>query len=153
MTTSDVLAVAAAVIVAIFVGALAFALVSVTRTLRVLRTTVEALREEMVPLAGELRDAARAAGDEVDRVDRLVTSAERLEDAVDSASRFAHRTIANPVVKAMAIGTGVSRATHRLRDGDRDRDRSSTEALVPVKAGRAVKPGKSERRRWSRRAS
>ena len=139
MTASDVLAVAAAVIVAIFVGALAFALVSVTRTLRVLRTTVDTLREETVPLARELRDAARAAGEEVDRVDRLVTSAERLEDAVDSASRFAYRTVANPVVKAMAIGTGVSRATQRLRDSDGK--------------GTRIVPAKPERRRWSRRAS
>jgi hypothetical protein len=144
MTTSDVLAVAAAVIVAIFVGALAFALVSVTRTLRVLRATVDALRDETVPLAHELRDAARAAGDEIDRVDRLVTSAERLEDAVDSASRFAYRTIANPVVKAMAIGTGVSRATQRLRDGDR---------VVRTSTSTDVVPAKSARRRWSRRAS
>ena len=120
MTTSEVLAVATAIIVALFVGALAMSLVALTRTLRVLRHTVEDLRDQMLPLATDLRDAARAAGDEVERVDRLVTSAERLEGAVDSASRLAYRTLASPVVKAMALGTGVSRAAHRLRDGDSD---------------------------------
>jgi hypothetical protein len=118
MATSEVLAIVAAVVVAMFVGGLAVTLVSLHRTLRVLRTTVEDLRDQTVPLAHELRDAVREAGDEVDRVDRLVTSAERLEGAVDSASRLAYRTFANPVVKAMAIGTGVSRAAHRLRDGE-----------------------------------
>jgi hypothetical protein len=141
MTTSEVLAVATAIIVALFVGALAMSLVALTRTLRVLRHTVEDLRDQMLPLATDLRDAARAAGDEVERVDRLVTSAERLEGAVDSASRLAYRTLASPVVKAMALGTGVSRAAHRLRDGDSDGER---EQQVVVK---------SDRRRRARRAS
>ncbi len=135
MSTSDALAVATAVIVAVFVGALAMALVATTRTLKVLRDTVDALRDETVPLLHEVRDAAREASDEVERVDRLVTAAERLEGAVDGAGRLAYRTLASPVVKAMAIGTGVSRAAHRIREGD-------------------PKPTKSERRRRSaRRAS
>ena len=136
MSTSDALAVAAAVIVAVFVGALAMALIATTRTLRVLRDTVDALRDETVPLLHEVRDAARDASDEVERVDRLVTSAERLEGAVDGAGRIAYRTLASPVVKAMAIGTGVSRAAHRIREG---------EPKPPTRAER--------RRRGARRAS
>jgi uncharacterized protein YoxC len=136
MSVSDVLAVAAIVIVAIFVGALATTLLSLTRTLRELRGTIDALRGQALPLLGEVRDAARAAGDEVERVDRLVTSAERLEDAVDSAGKLAYRTFANPVVKVMAVGTGVSRAAQRLRSGD------------PQPADT-----RSERRRRGRRAS
>jgi hypothetical protein len=138
MSASDVLAVVAAVVVAVFVGACAAMLVSLTRTLRVLAATVDDLHSRMLPAAEELRDAARAAGDEVERVDRLVSSAERLEDAVDSASRLAYRTFANPVVKAMALGTGVSRAAHRLRD-------PQAEAVAP--------PPSPERRRRFRRAS
>ncbi|MCU1426424.1 MAG: hypothetical protein JWL83_424 [Actinomycetia bacterium] len=118
MSVSDVLAVAAAVIVAIFVGALAMSLVALGRTLRALRATVQTLRDQALPVVAELRDAARAAADEVERVDRLVSSAEQLEGAVDAAGRFAYRTFANPVVKAMAVGTGVSRAAQRLRVGE-----------------------------------
>ena len=55
---------------------------------------------------------------EVDRVERLVTSAERLSGAVDGASRMAARTLRSPVVKAMAFGTGVSRAAQKLREGE-----------------------------------
>jgi hypothetical protein len=116
MTTTEVLAVATAVIVAIFVGALAMSLVALTRTLRTLRSTVDELRNATLPVIADLRDATREAADEVERVDRLVASAERLEGAVDGASRLAARTFANPVVKAMAIGSGVSRAAHRLRE-------------------------------------
>ena len=53
------------------------------------------------------------AATEIDRVERLVTSAERLDEA--------KRAIATPVVKAMAFGTGVSRAAQRLRDGESPR--------------------------------
>jgi len=120
MTASDVLAVATAVIVAIFVGAISMSLLALNRTLRDLRATIEDLRASTIPVIDELRDAAREASDEVERVDRLVTSAERLDNAVDSAGRLAYRTFANPVVKAMALGTGVSRAAHRLREGEQE---------------------------------
>ncbi len=136
MSTSDVLAVATIVIVAFFVGVLAMSLLALGRTLRELRATVDVLRAEAVPLLLELRDTARTAGDEVERVDRLVSSAERLEDAVDSAGRLAYRTFANPVVKAMAVGTGVSRAAQRMR--------SSEPPATDLK---------TERRRRGRRAS
>ena len=46
------------------------------------------------------------ATNEVDRIDRLVGSAERINDAVDGAQRMAYKTLASPVVKAMAFGTG-----------------------------------------------
>jgi hypothetical protein len=42
-----------------------------------------------------------------------VTSAQRLDEA--------KRAIATPVVKAMAFGTGVSRAAQRLREGESPR--------------------------------
>jgi hypothetical protein len=65
----------------------------------------------------ELRSAVRHAAAEVDRVDRLVTAAEGIEERVDGATRLARRTIQSPVVKAMALGAGVSRASERLRTG------------------------------------
>ena len=46
------------------------------------------------------------------------TSAERVSDAVDGAQRIAARRSRSPVVKAMAFGTGVSRAAQRLREGE-----------------------------------
>jgi uncharacterized protein YoxC len=110
MSASDVLAIIAATVVTILVGALAAVLIALTRTLQRLRKTVDALRAEAIPLLNEARTAVRDAGNEVDRVERLVTSAERLGDA--------KRALATPAVKAMAFGTGVSRAARRLREGD-----------------------------------
>jgi uncharacterized protein YoxC len=118
MDTSDVLAVIAATVVAILAGVLIATLYSLTRTLQTLRTTVEHLREETIALLDDAHDAVREATTEVDRIDRLVGSAEKINDAVDGAQRMAYKTLASPVVKAMAFGSGVSRAAQRIREGE-----------------------------------
>ena len=118
MDTSDVLAVIAATVVAILAGVLIATLYSLTRTLQTLRTTVEHLREETVALLDDAHDAVREATTEVDRIDRLVGSAEKINEAVDGAQRMAYKTLASPVVKAMAFGSGVSRAAQRIREGE-----------------------------------
>ena len=113
MTTTDVIAVIAATVVTMLVAVLATLLVQLARTLRELRATVDVLRVDAIELLDETQDAVREAAVEIDRVERLVTSAERLDEA--------KRAIATPVVKAMAFGTGVSRAAQRLRDGEQPR--------------------------------
>jgi len=118
MSAGDVLAVVAATVVTMLIAVLAATLVALTRTLRELRATADALHDEAIPLLDAAREAVAEAAIEVDRVERLVTSAERVSGAVDGASRLAARTLRSPVVKAMAFGTGVSRAAQRLREGE-----------------------------------
>jgi hypothetical protein len=118
MTAGDVLAIVAATVVTMMVAVLAATLIALTRTLRDLRNTANALHDEALPLLEAARDAVVDAAVEVDRVERLVTSAERIGGAVDGASRLAARTLQSPVVKAMAFGTGVSRAAQKLRQGE-----------------------------------
>jgi hypothetical protein len=118
MSAGDVLLVVAATVVTMLVAVLAATLVALTHTLRDLRDTANALHDEALPLLEAARDAVNEATVEVDRVERLVSSAELLGGAVDGASRIAARTLRSPVVKAMAFSTGVSRAAQRLREGD-----------------------------------
>lgn len=110
MSTSDVIAIVAATVVTILVAVLATLLVLVARTLRELRTTVDALREDAIDLLDETSDTVNHAAIEIDRVERLVSAAEKLDET--------KRAIATPVVKAMAFGTGARRAARRLREGD-----------------------------------
>src|SRR4051812_42371380 len=109
MSTSDVLAVVAATVVTILVAVLATVLVFLARTLHELRDTVDVLRTDASELLEETNAAVGDAAVEIDRVERLVTSAERLDEM--------KKSLATPVVKAMAFGTGVSRAAQRIRDG------------------------------------
>ena len=113
MSTVDGLAIVAATIVTILVAVLATVLVFLARTLRELRAALVILEEDALALLDDARVSVRNAATEIDRVERLVTSAERLDEA--------KRAIATPVVKAMAFGTGVSRAAQRLREGESPR--------------------------------
>jgi len=113
MSTVDGLAIVAATIVTILVAVLATVLVFLARTLRELRAALVILEEDALALLDDARVSVRDAANEIDRVERLVTSAERLDEA--------KRAIATPVVKAMAFGTGVSRAAQRLREGESPR--------------------------------
>ena len=110
MTTGDVVAIVGATVLAMLVAALATVLVLFARWLAELRATVEDLRRETLDLLEAAADAVREAADDVARVEVLVSSAERLDEA--------KRAVATPVVKAMAFGTGVSRAAQRLVEGE-----------------------------------
>jgi uncharacterized protein YoxC len=110
MSTGDVLAVIAATVVTIIVVVLAVVLVLLTRTLRALRSTLEVLQDDALALLDDVHTSVVDAAGEIDRVERLVTSAQHVDEA--------KRAIATPVVKVMAFGTGVSRAAQRLRDGE-----------------------------------
>jgi pilus assembly protein TadC len=118
MSAGDWLAATGAVLLAVLLGGLLFALGSVVVTLRDLRSTVRALRDESIALADEMRVALRDAENEVDRVGALITAAESVGDHIDTASRIVSKTVTNPVVKVLALGTGTKRAVRRMRTGD-----------------------------------
>ena len=111
MSIGDVFAVIAATCVVILVAVLATLLVVFARTMRQLRATIDDFRRDAHALLDETSDAVNDATREIDRVERLVTSAERLDEV--------KRAIAGPAVKAMAFGTGVSRGARRLRNRPR----------------------------------
>jgi hypothetical protein len=92
-------------------------IVRIDRTTRELRAAAAEFRRESRAALGELRGAVREADFELDRVDALLTGAERVTDRVDAASVLADKVIVTPVVKAMAAGTGTRRAFQRLRGG------------------------------------
>lgn len=147
MSAGDVLLVVAATVLVLLVAVLAATLVALTATLRDLRKTANALHDEAIPLLVAARDAVNEAAVEVERVERLVSSAELVSGALDSASRITAKTLRSPVVKAMAFGTGVSRAAQRMRDGDAPPPKPK-----PVPQPQA-QPSARRRRRATKRAS
>jgi hypothetical protein len=144
MSTSDVVAIVAAVVVAILSGALVVALLALTAALRSLRAATDLLREETLPIVAELHRAVADTVEEVERIDRMITAAEGLGDRVDGASRLAYRAIGSPVVKAMAFGAGVSQATRRLRGV------TDEKALAAKGAAAEASPAKARRHRRRR---
>ncbi len=108
-------ALALAAVAAMLAIALLVVVTSLARTLRSLRAVVDDLNREAAPLLAELRGGARKANADLERVGDLVEAAESVTRTVDGASRLAYMTFSSPVVKVLALGSGVSRAGRRLR--------------------------------------
>ena len=81
--------------------------------------TVERLQAETLDITSRMQDALVDAEHEVDRVDALLTAAEGVGGRIDGASRLVTKTVTNPVVKALAIGTGTKEAVRCIRTGER----------------------------------
>jgi hypothetical protein len=93
-------------------------IVRLDRAAKDLRNAALDFRAEAEPALAELREVVRIADFELDRVDAIVSGAERVGGRVDAASDLAYRTFTNPVVKALAVGTGTRRAVQRLKGND-----------------------------------
>jgi len=94
---------------------LAVALTSITKTLKSVREAVELLRTETVPVMTELGDTVRSANVEIERLGGVLETAESIGGTVDSASRLAYLAFSNPMIKALAVASGTSRAARRFR--------------------------------------
>jgi hypothetical protein len=112
---SEWVAVFAAQICLVLLVVLVVVIVRLDRAARDLRAAVEDFRADAEPALEELRVAVRAADFELDRVDAIVSGAEKVTGRVDAASDLAYRTFTSPVVKALAVGSGTRRAVQRLK--------------------------------------
>jgi hypothetical protein len=115
VTATELAALIVAIASVVAVVLLAMALVSITKTLRAVRDTVELLRTETVPVMTDLADTVHSANLEIERLGGVLGTAESIGGTVDSASRLAYLAFSNPVIKTMAVASGTGRAARRLR--------------------------------------
>ncbi|HTV11192.1 MAG TPA: hypothetical protein VME20_04950 [Acidimicrobiales bacterium] len=115
LASTDAVAVGVTVVATLVVVALVGALLYTLRAVRELRREAEALAKQAAELLDELERAVREAGAEVDRVDRMVGSAEAINEAVSSASRLVGGAVAEPLIKFVAVLSGVSGVVRALR--------------------------------------
>jgi methyl-accepting chemotaxis protein len=121
MSAGDLAAVVVTICSIAAVIAVLFALQRTLSTLRQVRRTMDELHDRSLPLVDELADTVEATNAEVERIDRLVGSAESISQTVDATSKLAYRALSAPVIKTVAITSGASRAAKRLRrDGSPD---------------------------------
>src|SRR2546423_6006492 len=115
MTAGEIAGVIGAAVGTVVVVGFAVAFVGLLRTLRTLVGAIEALRAEVVPLAGQWRRTVDQANAELTRVDGLLDTAESVSGTVDSVSRLTYLTFSNPMIKFLALATGTGRAVRRFR--------------------------------------
>ncbi|MGB2757830.1 MAG: hypothetical protein WBD02_09240, partial [Acidimicrobiia bacterium] len=103
------------VLAALLSAAALFAWFRLMRAVTTFQADSSAFWAEADALLDEMRAQARQAERHVARTEALIGSAEGLEQTFEGASRFAVRTITNPVVKAMAASSGMRHAWHTFR--------------------------------------
>lgn len=116
MSAGDVAAIVVSVAAGMAVVGILFALGALIRTLAVFRAAIVDLHARAAPLLSDAHAAVRQATTDLDRVDDLLETANTISSTVDSASRLAYTAFSSPVVKGLALATGVGRAARRLRN-------------------------------------
>lgn len=116
MSASDLAAVVVTGCSIVAVVAVLFALQRTLVTLRRVRRALDELTERSLPLVDELAATVDTANGELERMDRLVGSAESISATVDATSKLAYRALSAPVIKTVALTSGASKAARRLRD-------------------------------------
>jgi uncharacterized protein YoxC len=115
ISAGGVAAVIAAAFWAILVLFLALVMVNVFRVLESVKILLDGIREETVPLLGEVRVTVTSVNKELDRADTLLESAGNMARSAERLSSVVEQTVSSPLIKIAAFGAGVSRAFRRVR--------------------------------------
>jgi hypothetical protein len=109
----------AAIIVAAFwallVLALALVMINVFRVLESTKMLIDGIRQETVPLLGEVTTTVSGVNKELDRVDGLLESAGNMAKTAERITSVVEQTVSSPLIKIAAFGAGAARALRRLR--------------------------------------
>jgi uncharacterized protein YoxC len=116
----------ALVILAAFWGVLVlflgYVLVNTFRTLESTKMLIDGIREQTVPLLGEVRVTVTNVNRELDRVDGMLESAGNIVTRVEKVSGLVESAVSSPLMKVIAFGAGLGKAASRFRGG-RDGDK------------------------------
>jgi uncharacterized protein YoxC len=100
---------------ALLVLFLALVMVNVFRVLESTKMLIDGIRQETVPLLGEVRTTVSSVNKELERADGLMESAGKIAKSAERLAGVVEQTVASPLIKIMAFGAGASRAMRRLR--------------------------------------
>ena len=115
MNAGDVAAIVVSVAVGIAVVGLLFTMASAMRAMAVFRHSVQEITSQTLPLIADMHAAIKQANTDLVKVDTLLETAESISTTVDSASRLAYTAFSSPLVKVIALGSGLAKAVGRFR--------------------------------------
>lgn len=109
----------ALIVLAAFWGLLVLALcVVLLNTFRVLESTkmtIDAMREETVPLLREIKTSIEKTNGHLDRVGTVLDSAGGIVGRVEKVSGLVEDAVSSPLVKIIGLGAGIKSAAGRFR--------------------------------------
>jgi uncharacterized protein YoxC len=119
LTGGDVALIILAAFWGVLVLFLSLMLLTLFRVLESTKTLIDGIRDETVPLLGEVKTTVSGVNKELDRVDGIMESAGRIAKSAERISSVVEQTVSSPLIKVVAFAAGASRALKRFR-GDKD---------------------------------
>src|SRR4029078_7910120 len=101
---------------------LCFVLLNTFRVLESTKMTIDALREETIPLLREVKTSVEKTNREIDRVDIMLDSANQIVGRVEKLSGLVEEAASSPVVKVIRLGAGSRQGFSKAagKSGGRD---------------------------------
>ncbi|HEX9774960.1 MAG TPA: DUF948 domain-containing protein [Actinomycetota bacterium] len=116
LTARDWAMVALIASAALVLFVIATVITNLYRVVGSIKALIDGVSAETVPLIGEVGTSVRHVNHELERVDSIVGSVERVAKNVEVISDTVQTTVTNPLVKALAFLAGTRRASKRFRE-------------------------------------
>ena len=108
----------ALIILAAFWGLLVlFLCVVLINTFRVLESTkmlIDGIRQETVPLLGEVKTSVQGVNKELERVDGMLVSAGSIVQRVERVSALVEQAASGPLAKVIGLAAGIGKFSERM---------------------------------------
>jgi uncharacterized protein YoxC len=118
MNAGDWAVVAVSVSGALVLFTIAVVISNLFRVVSSLKDLVDGVTSETVPLIGEVGNSVRTVNKELERVDSIVGSAQRVATNVETISETVKMAVTNPLVKALAFFAGARRAARKMKEDE-----------------------------------
>jgi uncharacterized protein YoxC len=101
---------------AILVIVVSLLTMSFLRVVSSLRSLVDGITQETVPLLDEVGTTVKSVNREIDRIDGVLVAGQRITENVATISETVKATVTNPLVKFLASMAGARRAWGKMRE-------------------------------------
>ena len=91
----------------VLVFGLLFVLLNTFRVLESTKMTIDAMREETIPLLREVKTSVEKTNREIDRVDVMLDNANSIVARVEKLSGLVEEAASSPLVKIISVASGL----------------------------------------------
>ena len=130
LTGGEIALIIVATFWALLVAFLCLVLLNTFRVLEATRLTVDAMREETVPLLREIKGSVERTNGHLDRVGTVLDSVGGIVGRVERFTGLIEKTASSPIVKFLSVGAGVKKAAGSFRQ-KRGKKRSKGSSTAP----------------------
>jgi len=96
---------------------LCYVLVKTVAVISSTQLLIDGIRQETVPLLGEVKGSVERANRELDRVDGMLESTAEIVRRVERLSGLVEQAAASPLIKVISLGAGLRKAASRFSGG------------------------------------